>query len=86
VKALRFLFELIAVGLLIGLAWEKSFKERVAEIPVIGEKLTAIQDRHTKRNPRPAPSASGAWMWDPNRKTALDRPSPTPPPQKVEHY
>jgi hypothetical protein len=77
---MRLLLELVVAGLIIVLAWEKSFKERVADIPVVGEKLVSTKDhpRSSVRNPRPGPSVSGAWMWDPNRKTALDRPSPTP--------
>jgi len=80
---MRTLLEIIVVALLIALAWEKSFKDRLTEVPWIGDKISASgkPTRSAKRaHPLPSASPSGAWMWDPNRKTALDRPSPTPQP------
>lgn len=79
---MRLVLEIIVAGLLIALAWEKSLKERASEIPWIGDKIGPMST-HTKRRPfvTPAPTASGAWMWDPNRKSPLDRPSPTPVPR-----
>ena len=77
---MRLVLELIVAGLIVALAWEKSFSERVADIPVLGAKLTTTQThpRSSTLHPRPTATVSGAWMWDPNRKTTLDRPSPTP--------
>ena len=76
---MRLLLELIVAGLIILLAWEIPFRERVADIPGIGDTLSGGTSHARKRKaPAPAPTVSGAWMWDPNRKSALDRPSPTP--------
>jgi hypothetical protein len=73
---MRLLLELVIAAALIALAWQKSWKERVNDL------TTAQQhSRSSTLNPRPTATVSGAWMWDPNRKTALDRPSPTPPPR-----
>ena len=83
---MRLLLEIIIVAAIIALAWEKSLKERASEIPVLGDKIGPTLKKSAKRPHRPgatpAPSVSGAWMWDPNRKTALDRPNPTIPPRQ----
>ena len=73
---MRTLLDIAIAVLLIALGWEKSFQQRASELPWVGDKTAAVQK--TAVAPRPAPSASGAWMWDPNRKSVLDRPSPTP--------
>lgn len=80
---LRTLIEIVVAGLLIALAWEKPFKERVSELPWIGDKIAPVSNhpQSSTLHPRPSPSASGAWMWDPKRKSILDRSSPTPRPQ-----
>ena len=73
---MRLLIEILLAAALIALVWEKSLKDRVSELPWIGDK-TAQQSRVQPRPlVTPAPTVSGAWMWDANRKTALDRPSP----------
>ena len=77
---MRLALEIIVAALLIAFAWDIPFKERISEIPLIGENLTTYKARSRSFAPRPTPTVSGAWMWDPNRKTALDRPSPSPQP------
>src|SRR5947208_671738 len=71
---MRSLIEIILVAALIALAWEKSLKERVNQLPW----LTQDHPRSSTLNPRPAPTASpnGAWMWDSNRQGILDTPRP----------
>ena len=81
---MRLLLEIMAVAALIALSWEKSFKERASEIPWFRDKVTtnskpstrSPQSQHpqTRLQPyvTPAPTTSGSWMWDPNRKTPLD--------------
>ena len=94
---MRLLIEIVVAAALIALGWEKSFGERASELPWIGDKISPVvktpasvppqQSQHPRVQPRPimtpAPTVSGAWMWDPNHKTPLDPPSkkhasPTP--------
>ena len=82
---MRTLLEIVVAGLLIAAGWETPFKEYASKLPLLGDK-TAPASNHPQSStvhPRPTPTASGAWMWDPNRKSPLDplvkiRPSPTP--------
>lgn len=68
---MRSLIEVALVGLIVALAWEKPISERVGEVIPI---LTG-QQRASKAPKQLEPVASGAWMWDQNRRTALDRPA-----------
>jgi len=79
---------LVLLGLigLIALSWDKSLGERLSEIPlrgryIAGESASAMPATratrvaaHTRGEPAATP-ANGAWMWDPNHRTALDRPA-----------
>ena len=89
---MRVLIEILVAAALIALVWEKSLKERASELPWVGDKIapalkTAAQPQ-PKPQPRlqprpivtPAPTASGAWMWDPSHHNPLDRPSPSATP------
>jgi hypothetical protein len=73
----RILLEIIVGVLLIALAWEKSLKERFGEIPWPGEKIAPVAKApdHPRFLSTPTPTASGSWMWDPNRKSPLDPPA-----------
>lgn len=78
---LRTLLEIIVAGLLIAAAWNKPFKERVSDLPWIGDKIAPVSNhpQSSTLHPRPSPSPSGAWMWDPNPKSPLDPPAKTHP-------
>ena len=65
------------------LAWEKSISQRV------GEAIPAFQPALAAKSATRAPvlraqpvaataSQNGAWMWDPNRRSVLDRPAYDP--------
>src|SRR2546423_10926322 len=71
---MRSLIEIILVAAIIALAWEKSLKQRVSQLPWFNQD----HPRSSTLNPRPAPTASpsGAWLWDPNRRGILDTPRP----------
>jgi hypothetical protein len=77
---MRFVIELVLIAAFVAFAWEKSLKERVSKIPWIANKISETQShpQSSTSNSHPTPTVSGAWMWDSNRKTVLDRPSPTP--------
>jgi len=87
---MRLLIEIVIIGGLIYLGWEKPFKEwrnqvRAAvtskQAPSSQETLTAPAVQTPVRQPRPIISATpqhGAWMWDPNHHGTLDRPSASP--------
>lgn len=71
---MRSLIEIVIVGALVALAWDKSISERIGEVVPA---LTAKQSSRVAMRATPVAGASpsGAWMWDPNRRTALDRPA-----------
>jgi hypothetical protein len=70
----RVFIEIMFVVLVVALAWEKSLKDRAREVSWLSQFMAA-------EKPKAAPTASpsGAWMWDPNRRTALDTPAPKVP-------
>ena len=78
---MRFFLEIILAAALIALAWEKSLKERASELPWVSDGFKKPAQRQHRHSATPVPTVSGAWMWDPNRKSVLDRPSPTVPPR-----
>jgi hypothetical protein len=72
------LLEVIIAVAIIALAWEKSLKERADDLPSFSDKSSSTQNqpRSSSVNPRPSPTAPGAWMWDPKRQSILDTPQP----------
>jgi hypothetical protein len=68
---MRTLIEIILAAALIAFGWEQSLKQR---IPWLAD--NQIHSPTTTLNPRPTPTVSGSWMWDPNRRTVLDTPPP----------
>ena len=74
---MRSVVELAILAAVIALAWEKSISQRVGEvIPAFAsEQPRAMAKRAT---PVSASNTSGAWMWDPNRRSVLDRPAYDP--------
>jgi len=78
---MRLVLEILVAAALIALAWEKSLSERANELPWLGDKVaptTKTPDR-SRHVVTPAPTASGAWMWDAKRRSVLDAPSPKKP-------
>lgn len=107
---MRLLLEVVVFVALIALAWDRTFRERAADIPIVGPKYfapasTAAASPAVAANPlralspqtrttlplatpvvtaapvrvaQPVPPASpsGAWMWDKEHHSALDRASP----------
>ena len=74
---MRSAIEIVVLGAVVAFAWEKSISERVGEvIPALssGQPLLAAK-RATLGS---ATNTSGAWMWDPNRRSVLDRPAYDP--------
>lgn len=71
---MRSLIGIAVLGAVIALAWEKPIGERVGEvIPAFASKQPPVAAK--RATPAAATNSSGAWMWDPNRRTALDRPA-----------
>ena len=71
---MRLLCELAIVAALIAAAWQKPFGERLGEvIPLFGKPAPPALAQPVAYHPGASPS--GAWMWDPNRRTTLDRPA-----------
>jgi hypothetical protein len=83
---MRLIIEIILVAALIAFAWDKSLKERAAEIPWLRDKVSTnsktsarspeTQHPQTRLQPfvTPAPTTSGSWMWDRTRKSPMDPP------------
>jgi hypothetical protein len=65
---MRFILELIVIAAIVALAWEKPMKERLP--------WTKTPPQEVRATPKPTPP--GAWMWDPDRRTALDTQAPNP--------
>ena len=58
---MRLLIELVLSAALIALAWQKSFKERAAELPGVGHYLAAQPPKPSAKTPvAPATTAPGA--------------------------
>jgi hypothetical protein len=74
---MRLFLDIIVAVLLIAVAWEKSFKERASELPWLRQFI--VSEKQTTIKPAPTASPSGAWMRDPNRRSALDTPAPQAP-------
>ncbi len=80
---MRLVLELLVVAGLVALGWNKSFSERVGlsaaqTAPATAARVPAPAGAATDNGSAAAPPASspsGAWMWDPNRRAALDRPA-----------
>ena len=74
---MRSLIEIVLLGGVLALAWEKPISERVGEIiPALGDNKGASHSRPA--TPVAATNTSGAWMWDANRRSVLDRPAYDP--------
>ena len=83
VRVMRLLAEILIVALLIGTGWNRSFREWVSETPLTARSdvATSVAPRRADRPaglPQPSASVFGAWMWDKERRTALDRPAYNP--------
>ena len=76
---MRLLIEIVIIGGLIYFGWEKPFKEWRNQVraTVTSKQETASQGSiTTPAVPPPTPIPQhGAWMWDPNHRSALDRPA-----------
>ena len=85
-RALLNIVLLIGLVSVVAISWDKPLRERISEIPLVGQYVPsgALSDQQSPpatrvagRAPQPqAPAQSnGAWMWDPNHRTVLDRPA-----------
>lgn len=79
---MRLLLEVIIVGALIYIGWATPFRDYLpASISGVAKSSTT-QTAAPQPQPPPQPIAistaapSGAWMWDPNHHSTLDRPTP----------
>lgn len=80
---MRLLVELLLAVALIVTAWETPYHERLSEAfpmfappsapadPSITQRALPVKGTRTPASPPP----SGAWMWEKERKTSLDRPA-----------
>ncbi len=85
VRALFNVVLLIGLISIVALTWDKPLRERISEMPVVGPYLSSsstevLQPARVTRvgahtQPERSPQTNGAWMWDPNHRTALDRPA-----------
>jgi hypothetical protein len=75
---MRLLVDLIIAAAIIALGWEKSLRDRARDVPWLAQLIASDTPTKTKAvlTPGPTVSPSGAWMWDPNHRSALDTPKP----------
>jgi hypothetical protein len=75
---MRVLIEIVLAAAIVALAWEKPLKERTNELPWFGDKAATSQEStKVAKKPQPPPAVTpAAWMWDPNRRSALNTPPP----------
>src|SRR6476469_8177285 len=77
---MRTVLELLVAAAIIAVGWEKSLKDRAHDLSWFSDKVAA-QQNHSQTSivhPRPSPSVSGSWMWDPKRQSILDTPKAIP--------
>jgi hypothetical protein len=77
---MRLLCEIFVIGGLIYLGWERPFHDwlpsNVAEVSKSPRaNARSVANSQSQPSVRTTPAPSGSWMWDPNHKTALDRPA-----------
>jgi hypothetical protein len=88
---MRLLVEIFIIAGLIYFGWDKTFRERVADLGVTlpGNQTAATAQGATAAPPTQSPGAQvtarmplvptrsppGAWMWDPKHRSVLDRPA-----------
>ena len=88
-SGMRSLIEIVILGTVVALAWEKPIREQVGElVPALAAKKPATTAK--RATPVATTNASnGDWMWDPNRRSVLDRPAydaKERPPAVVDEY
>jgi hypothetical protein len=77
---MRLLGEIIIIGVLIYIGWETPFRDYLpTSISGVAKSSTTQAAAPPRPIARSTSTPSGAWMWDPNRHTALDRPTPNRP-------
>ena len=72
---MRFLIELGLVGALVALTWNQSLLDRYKQFAGVKEEPPLPPPPQVRYVAEPAPSPTGDWMWDPSRRSALDRPA-----------
>ncbi|HEV2046957.1 MAG TPA: hypothetical protein VGQ95_10210 [Chthoniobacterales bacterium] len=86
---MRLLAEIVVIGALIYVRWEKPFRDQLpASVTGVAKSKSNATAASQPINASAAPhqpfvrstsTPSGTWMWDPNRHTALDSPTPKQP-------
>jgi hypothetical protein len=85
--AMRTLLEILVVVALVTLTWQKSIQDRVndltgrkpnAAVVTTGPATTTAPQPQLRPLVRATATPSGDWMWDPSRRSALDRPAYNP--------
>ena len=75
---MRTLVEILAISALAYFTWDESLRDRVGDLtgrPVIQQATSVPEVPVVRYVQRPQPTPSGQWMWDPSRRSTLDRPA-----------
>lgn len=75
---MRTLIEVLIIGALIALTWQQSLQDRFNALTGAKVQATPMPEPPApivRYVPQPTPTASGQWMWDPARRSTLDRPA-----------
>jgi hypothetical protein len=73
---MRTLCELFVIAALVWLTWDQSIKDRLGDLT--GRKVASpppAPPPAVRYVTKPTPTPSGDWMWDPARRSSLDRPA-----------
>ena len=73
---MRLLCEILVIGVLIYLGWEKPFKEWIGQKPEAPVVVTTPTSRPPPVVRATAVPTQPGWMHDPNRRTSLDTSMP----------
>jgi len=77
---MRLLAEIVVIGALIYVGWEKPFRDQLpASVTGVAKSKSNATAAPHQPFVRSTSTPSGTWMWDPNRHTALDSPTPKQP-------
>ena len=75
---MRLIAELVVVAALVAFGWQRSYRDWAGDaIPMLAKDSAPAKAKRATaaRDAAASPTPSGAWMWEKQSKTSLDRPA-----------